>query len=103
MIKKISTVIVIIIGLCTLVGMGYKYDQRLAKAEDVRQLSTRLEQKIQSDRLSNLQERIWSYEDRYGTNCAIMPTNARTEYRNLLQDKKEAQDILDALKKEGGK
>ena len=99
MIKRVSTIIAVIIGLCTLVGIGYKYDQRLAKAEDVRQLSTRLEQKIQSDRLSNLQERIWSYEDRYGTNCIIMPTSVRTEYRNLLKDKKEAQDILDSLKK----
>lgn len=34
MIKKLSTVIAVIIGLCTLAGLGYKYDQRLAKADD---------------------------------------------------------------------
>lgn len=98
MIKKLSTVIVIIIGLCTLAGIGYKYDQRLAKADDVKKLDIRLEQKIQSDRVANLQERIWSYEDRYGTDCLIMPTNVRAEYRNLLKDKGDAQDILDSLK-----
>lgn len=97
MIKKLSTVIAVIIGLCTLVGLGYKYDQRLAKADDVRNLDIRLEQKIQSDRVANLQERIWAYEDRYGIVCSIMPTNIRSEYRNLLKDKADAEMILKNL------
>lgn len=102
LVKKISTVIAIIIGLCTLTGIGYKYDQRLAKAEDVnksiQKLSIRLDQKIQDDRLNNIQERIWKLEDRYGTDPSKMPAETKEAYRHLL---KEKEIILRTLKSIG--
>lgn len=101
MFKKVSLSLGIIIGIITLLAMGYKYDGRLAKAEDVNKsiqsISIRLEQKIQSDRLSNIQQRIWQYEDRYGTDCSKMPNNVRSEYRNLLKDKDAVKHELQVL------
>jgi len=103
MTKRIATIISIVIGLCTLVGLGYKYDQRLAKAEDVntsiQKLSIRLEQKIQEDRLGNIQERLWRVEDRYGTDCSKMPVDACDTYRRLGEEKKKILRLLDSMKK----
>ena len=101
--KKLSTVIAIIIGFCTLTGLGYKYDQRLAKAEDVnmsiQKLSTRLEQKIQDDRLNNIQERMWRLEDRYGKDPSLMPVDARDTYRRLCEEKNKTIRVLEGMEK----
>jgi hypothetical protein len=101
--KKLSAIIAIIIGLCTLSGLMYKYDQRLAKAADVsmsiQKLSTRLEQKIQDDRLNNIQERIWRLEDRYGKDPSLMPVDARDTYRRLCEEKNKIIRILEGMEK----
>lgn len=93
MAKRISLYIGIVIAGFTLVIMGYNYDARLAKAEDVnksiQKLSIRLEQKIQEDRLANIQERIWALEDRYGTDQSKMPVDACDTYRRLCEEKQK--------------
>ena len=91
--KRLSLYIGIVIGVLTLITMGYKYDERLAKAEDVNKsiqaLSQRLEQKIQDDRLSNIQQRIWNLEDRYGTDKTKMPPAVCDTYRRLYEEKEK--------------
>lgn len=99
--KRLSLYIGILIGILTLITMGYKYDERLAKAEDVnksiQKLSIRLEQKIQEDRLSNIQERIWALEDRYGTDKSKMPPDACDAYRRLVDEKQKTLRTLSTV------
>ena len=100
--KKLSVYIGILIGTLTLITMGYKYDERLAKAEDVNKsiqaLSIRLEQKIQDDRLSNIQQRIWNLEDRYGTDKTKMTPAVCDTYRRLYEEKEKTLRALGIFK-----
>ncbi len=102
MVNKISIIIGILIGATTLFGVGFKYDQRLAKAEDVNKsiqaLSIRLDQKILEDRLNNIQIRMWKLEDRYGSDQSKMPIDARESYRIFCEQKELILRQLDLLK-----
>ncbi|RLC88888.1 MAG: hypothetical protein DRJ03_01215 [Chloroflexi bacterium] len=101
MTTKISVYLGIIVAVITLTVFGVQYDNRIAKAEDVNKaiqgLSTRLEQKIQEDKLDNIQERIWRLEDRYGHDCSNMPQAVLDTYRSLLLEKEDVERILKQL------
>ena len=62
--------------------------------KEVKLVSMRLEQKIRNDNRTDLQKRIWSYEDRYG--CAglveckqFMPKDVYELYRQMVKDLEE--------------
>ena len=94
-IQQISISIGVIIGLTTLVGLGFKVDARYAKMEKVVYIEQRLEQKIAQDRTNYLQEQIWKIEDRYRNQQ--MPDEVLDRYRRLI---KELMDEEDRLRKE---
>ena len=63
--KKTQTIIGIIIGLTVIFGVLAGVDSRYAKAEFAEQTAERLEQKIDGDRMDDLQAKMWSMEDRW--------------------------------------
>ena len=95
--NKTNTIIAIIVGLATLAGMVLGADRYLAKEDDLRLVEYRLDQKIMSDECRNLQQRIWMFEDRYGTDESKYPPEIKREIREMrqrLQDIKEKRERL---------
>ena len=99
---KISTMVALAIGLCTMVGTAFTIDSRYAKIEQIDEVQSfaelvdkRLELKILKDRADALQNRMWKLEDRYGMDISKMPEGVREQYREL---KKEYDEIMDKLK-----
>lgn len=96
--KKATTIISIILGLCTLAGVVIGFDHYFAKAEDLDCLAKkekvtliakslnraiqRLDQKILQDKCDWMQNRIWKLEDRYLDKK--MPPSVKEEYRKLI-------------------
>lgn len=74
-----------VLTLLTITGTLFTIDDRWAKAADVKLVELRLDQKIYSDRLHNIQQRMWSLEDRYGEE-KYMPPAIKEEYRRLKQE-----------------
>jgi hypothetical protein len=54
-----------IIAVCVLTGMVFGGIQYFATAKDLRQVEQRLDQKIVSDSILQISQRIWSLEDRH--------------------------------------
>ena len=98
--KKISILIGIIISFCTLIGIVLATDKYVAKAKDLAITNLRLEQKITQDYNRDLQERIWKIEDRYGTDCAKMPESVRKIYRDMKEEQKLQDKILEQMIKQ---
>jgi hypothetical protein len=83
-----------IVALCVLVGMLVGAHAYFAKAQDLKLVEFRLEQKIINDQGNYIQQRMWALEDRNGgPNCATW-RNARDreEYRRLLLELKKIQE-----------
>lgn len=68
-----------------------------ATASDLKRLENRFDVKILHDRLSNVQERIWKIEDRYENKK--MGTDAKEQYRLLIDEKGQIEKELESLKK----
>lgn len=84
MLKKIITIVSFLIVLGGAVGGLMAWSDTFAKQCDLEVLSSRLEQKILDDRLHNLQQRMWSLEDRYGgPEVPLAPNEIKIEYRQL--------------------
>lgn len=80
--KRTLTIISCLVALMTVIGGFVAVDARYAKESRVCQVEQRLEQKIVTDRLFHLQERMWNLEDRYGAD----PAQRMEEYRLLKQE-----------------
>lgn len=91
-----------LVTLATLIGIvfsAYFYlDSRYALARDLQLVEVRLEQKINSDQINNLQRRIWSIEDRY--RGVRMPEIVAEELREL---KLQVEQLKGNMKKEAGR
>ena len=87
MVKKCSAILALIIAAAAVAGLIAKLDERWAKAAQVKQLEMRLDQKIDGDRMNQIQERMWTLEDRYKA-VDKMPQSVREEYR-VLKDEKD--------------
>lgn len=94
MIKRLSLICGLILSFAGVLGLVYTLDGRWAKADEVKSIAQRLDEKIASDRSDRLQERIWRIEDRFKSK--EMPVAALQEYRDL---KKEFEAIQLQLKK----
>ena len=65
-------------------------DTRYASAGDVRAIELRLEQKILSDQLRDLEHRIWTIEERYGKTLGNASNkDAREELKRLRNERDE--------------
>lgn len=91
--ERIATFIGIIV---TLSGIYVAVDDRYAKADDLKQISKRLDIKIGEDRSNRIQERIWKLEDRYKTPDKA-PQHDREEWRKLEQEKKSIDQSIQIL------
>lgn len=101
--KKIlaaGTTLTLFLGI---IGGIVMYDDRLAKSDELKEvkgdielLGKRLQQKIVSDRIHNLQKRIWALEDRYGgVGIPNAPQHIKGEYRQLRVDLEQAKRELE--------
>jgi predicted nucleic acid-binding Zn-ribbon protein len=86
MFKKVSAILALVIALAAVAGVVSKLDNRWAKADQVKKLELRLDQKIDADRINQVQQRIWTLEDRYKP-LDKMPQTVREEYRELKDEK----------------
>jgi uncharacterized protein (DUF3084 family) len=95
-ILKAGSVVVAISGI----GAGYyALDQTYARESKVAGVERRLDQKIIGDRKDQLQQEYWKLQDRYGANCEKGSKEIQDRCRTLLEQLKDAQDELDALRK----
>ena len=89
-----------IVGAILLIGGGYyKLDATYARAERVAALEISQQEFRTNSRVKDLQQLYWSFEERYGKACVKGDKGIRETCRNVLQQLKEAQDELDALRK----
>ena len=75
--------LIVLIGLCF--GVYFFFENRYALAEELKKTQQRLEEKIQSDRLNSVQERIWKIQDRIGNKKPN--DNEKEEIRRLKEEK----------------
>lgn len=81
MLKKVSVIVGITVGLLTIGGGVVAVCDYFAKAEDLKLVEYRLDQKIRQDNCNRIQDRIWMLEDRY--RGKDMPKSVKEEYRTL--------------------
>jgi hypothetical protein len=79
---RILTIISCLVALMTVIGGLMAADARYAKEQRLCKVEQRLEQKILTDRLFQLRQRMWNLEDHYG----IVPAQSMEEYRLLKQE-----------------
>jgi len=77
---------VIIPVVIAIVSATIAVEARYAKSAYVKQVEQRLDQKIVTDRMDSIQNRIWKLEDRYGIACAECPDVVKDEYRELEKE-----------------
>ena len=89
-ITKLSVPIgVVIVGIGSL-WSGYTYvESTYAKNDQVVLVEMRLDQKIQGDRISQIQERQWKIKDRYGDDLKQAPEIVKEEFRALEKQMEE--------------
>jgi beta-glucosidase-like glycosyl hydrolase len=76
-------------------GVMSWHDRRYALTDDVVQIEMRLDQKILSDRLSQVQQRIWRLEEKYGESLnAKENETAWEEYRQLKEERERIREQL---------
>ena len=100
--KKISIIVGLVLTLASVVGAGIAYDKNLAKQCNIQELTerikytdARLDQKILSDHVNNLQSRLWDLEKHYGEiNVQLAPQPVKDEYRQLKIDLDRAKQKL---------
>lgn len=79
---RVSTLLGVLVGLCSLIGAVAAVDSRYAKQVYVEKIEQRLDQKIWSDRYYQIQQRIWQLQDRYPI-PQNMPQSVKEELRKL--------------------
>lgn len=86
-----KTILEPIIALAAVIGIVLGGMAYFAKADDLRLVEMRLDQKIVTDQVQQLQSRIWILEDRNkGKPCAEWPAqDEKNEYRKLQEQLKQ--------------
>lgn len=97
--KKIQILIAILLGVITLVGVGYKGFCYFAPATELAVVSKRLDIKILTDQRDYIQRRIWEIEDRY--KYGMMPDDVRIHLRDLKIRLQNIDRQLNSLQKGG--
>ena len=92
----------IVLSIITIIsitfGIYFHFEKKFALAEEVRRIEQRLDYKIKADQLRDIQQRLWTIEDRF-KGCAMDKTTEE-EYRKLQVDKEELKRSLDTIRKE---
>jgi len=96
MIKKISTVVGIIVALFVILGGAWKYDQMKADASELQLVAARLDQKIVNDNIRAVQQRIWDMEMYYKKMGQLIPPEVEQQ---IVQMKYDIEVMKQQLKK----
>lgn len=73
-------------GIIAILSIIFGTMNYFAKAEDLKLVELRLEQKIISDQLYQTQQRVWQLEDRnQGIDCSRWRQSEKEEYRILKE------------------
>jgi len=73
-------------SVIALLGGMAGVEDRYAKARELKLVSVRLDQKILSDRISQLQIRLWQLESKYGPRCHKADQPVINECQQLQQE-----------------
>ena len=85
--KLAGTILALVVGATTSTYKGIEFvDARYAKSGEVQFTNLRLEEKSLTDRVAAIQSRIWSLEDRYGTDLFEAPAPVKEEHRQMVAD-----------------
>lgn len=88
----------VIVAAFVLVGMVVGAVNYLAKASDLQLVEMRLDQKIVTDQIYQLQQRIWQLQDRNYGPCANWTNQKdKDEYRKLQEEIETLKKRRDAL------
>lgn len=91
-------IIQLAIGIVAILSILLGAMNYFAKADDLKLVELRLDQKIVSDQIQQTQQRMWMLEDRnQGKACATWPERDKAEYRDLqlrVDDLKNRQQQL---------
>lgn len=105
--QKYLTVFMLIVAVG---GVLLGWESRYAKADQVRMIEQRLDQKILQDRMESIQERMWKMEDKWAERFSIetgrihdtleellhyMTPEARDQYRFLQYEYQELAKTLE--------
>jgi archaellum component FlaC len=84
-----------ILSILTIIGMAFGVffyvDAHYAKCAEVKAIERRLDYKIESDKLTATQARLWSLEDRYGSDPD------KVQNPEIKQQMKELKSSLNGL------
>lgn len=95
---KRKQIIEMVVAVCVMVGMIVGALNYLAKAADLQLVEMRLDQKIVSDQVFQLQQRIYQLEDRNYGPCVTWTDQAdKDTYRKLQEEIEMLKHRRDAL------
>ena len=85
----------------TLVGGTYKgfdfVDSHFAHQDDLEMVNMRLDEKVSSDRVNQVQQRIWMLEKEYGSDRNTWPQSVQQEVKELEVKKQKLDRHLDKI------
>ena len=98
--KRISTIVAIVLALPPIIVLPLRVDNYFAKAEEVRVVQAqvkavekRLDQQLDFARRKSLDDRNWALEKRYDTRDPLkMPEDIQDEYKRNIGEIKEIDD-----------
>jgi hypothetical protein len=96
---NLKTILQLLGTLFVLVGSVWGATAYFAKADDLKLVAMRLEQKIQGDSANRLQQNIWAFDDRYGVGCARCSVYQKKQYRRWKKELRELEEILREYRK----
>ena len=96
LIDHYKLIAVLVTSIATILSSAFFIDARYAQSAEVQLVEQRLDQKIIQDRADNLQQRIWKFEDRFGSESK-MKQEIKDEYRQLKEDLQKLEQKLKVL------
>ena len=106
--KRLGTILSIIVALMTLGGGLWALDARWSQSNQVNELklymvdlNNRLEAKIINDQITAIISRQWKLKDRHGEDVSKFPQSAKEEYRKLEKQKQELNIKLESILNKG--
>jgi len=91
-----KSILAVIVTLVTLGGVIIAMEQHYAKASDVQQIECSLNLYILSQRADQLQQRIWTIEDRYQNK--EMPQEVKDSYRKAVEERRQILKEIEIIK-----
>ena len=85
----------IITIIATCFAVYFYFDKEYAHAKDFQLLQQRVDCIVLNQQYSSVRDRIWKLEDRYEAECKQSPDSVKEEYRKLIDEKKQLDNLLE--------